>query len=259
MKVFVVKGKVLLIVLLALICAIVPSTAIIATVAGKEVKELPIYSVKTDEKKVAISFDCAWGTQYTDKLLSIMQEENVKSTFFMVEFWTNKNPEYVKKISDLGHEIGTHSATHPEMSKLSTEKIKAELTSSANAITKITGKKVELFRPPFGDYNNNVINSARELNLYTIQWDVDSLDWKNLSAKEITSRVLKGVNNGSIVLFHNNGLHTATALPDIIKALKAQGYQFVTIGELIYRENYKIDNTGKQYPIKSTKNSASAW
>lgn len=258
MKVFVVKGKVLLIVLLALICAIVPSTAIIATVAGKEVKELPIYSVKTDEKKVAISFDCAWGTQYTDKLLSIMQEENVKSTFFMVEFWTNKNPEYVKKISEFGHEIGTHSATHPEMSKLSTEKIKAELTSSANAITKITGKKVELFRPPFGDYNNNVINSARELNLYTIQWDVDSLDWKNLSAKEITSRVLKGVNNGSIVLFHNNGLHTATALPDIIKALKAQGYQFVTIGELIYRENYKIDNTGMQYPIKSTINSASA-
>lgn len=258
MKVFVVKGKVLLIVLLALICAIVPSTAIIATVAGKEVKELPIYSVKTDEKKVAISFDCAWGTQYTDKLLSIMQEENVKSTFFMVEFWTNKNPEYVKKISDLGHEIGTHSATHPEMSKLSTEKIKAELTSSANAITKITGKKVELFRPPFGDYNNNVINSARELNLYTIQWDVDSLDWKNISAKEITSRVLKGVNNGSIVLFHNNGLHTATALPDIIKALKAQGYQFVTIGELIYRENYKIDNTGMQYPIKSTINSAFA-
>ena len=247
MKIFVIKCKTLIIVLLALVLVALPSTVIISTVAGKEVKKLPIYAVKTDEKKVAISFDCAWGVDYTDKLLSIMQEENVKSTFFMVEFWTNKYPEYVKKISDLGHEIGTHSSTHPEMSKLSVEKIKEELTKSSNAITNITGKKVELFRPPFGDYNNAVITSASELGLYTIQWDVDSLDWKNLSSTEITSRVLKGVQNGSIVLFHNNGLHTATALIDVIKSLKAQGYEFVTIGELIYRENYGIDNTGRQY------------
>lgn len=247
MKIFVIKGRALLIIFLALILVAVPSTAIISSVAGKEARLLPIYAVKTDDKKVAISFDCAWGTEYTDKLLSIMQEENVKSTFFMVEFWTNKYPDYVKNISDAGHEIGTHSSTHPEMSKLSAEKIKEELTKSSNAITNITGKKVELFRPPFGDYNNTVISTAKELGLYTIQWDVDSLDWKNLSSAEITSRVLKGVTNGSIVLFHNNGLHTATALVDVIKSLKAQGYQFVTIGELIYRENYGIDNTGRQY------------
>ncbi len=240
----------------ALILALVIVTLLIAVFGGgfavksaftTEKRLLPIYSVKTDDKKIAISFDCAWGTDYTDTLLSIMEEENVKCTFFTVQFWTEKYPEYVKKISSKGHEIGTHSKTHSHMSKLSYEDIKAELTSSSQKITELTGKKVELFRPPFGEYNNLLISTAKELGLYTIQWSVDSLDWKNLSAQEITSRVLKGIDNGAIVLFHNNGLHTAKALPSIIKAVKAQGYEFVPIGDLIYKENYDIDTTGRQY------------
>jgi polysaccharide deacetylase family sporulation protein PdaB len=207
---------------------------------------LPIYSVETDKKVVALTFDCAWGTDYTDELLSVMQSESVKSTFFTVQFWAEKHPDYLKKISDLGHEIGTHSQTHSHMSELSKDKILSEFSSSVTAIESVTGKKVDLFRAPFGDYNNQLIQTATESGLYTIQWDVDSLDWKNISAQSITERVLKGVKNGSIILFHNNGLHTAKALPSIIKALKAQGYQMVTIGELIYRENYSIDTNGRQ-------------
>lgn len=213
---------------------------------GKQKRDLPIYNVKTEEKKIAISFDCAWGVDYTDKLLSIMEKEGVKCTFFMVEFWAKKHPDYVKKIYDAGHEIGTHSSTHPYMSKLSEQAIIKELSSSKKVIEDITGNKVIVFRPPYGDYNNLLIQTAKTLGLYTIQWDVDSLDWKDLSSIEITSRVVKRVKNGSIVLFHNQGLHTAEALPSIIKQLKNKGYQFVPIGELIYKENYYIDSNGTQ-------------
>ncbi len=213
---------------------------------GGNLKKLPIYSVKTDEKRIAISFDCAWGTDYTDRLLAIMKAENIKCTFFMVEFWTEKHPDYVKKISDAGHEIGTHSATHPYMSKLDEAAIVKELTSSSQAIERVTGKKVELFRPPYGDYDDLLIDTASELGFYSIQWSVDSLDWKDLSAAKITERVLKRIKNGSIILCHNQGLHTAEALPAIIKGAKAAGYEFVPIGELIYRDNYRMSADGAQ-------------
>ncbi len=214
---------------------------------GSNLRKLPIYYVKREDKKIAISFDCAWGTTYTDELLSIMEKENIKCTFFMVEFWAEKYQDYVKKISDSGHEIGTHSATHPYMSKLKKNSIIKELTTSSRTIENITGKKVEVFRPPYGDYNDLLIDTAKEMGLYTIQWDVDSLDWKNLSAKEIEKRVVSKVKSGSIVLFHNQGLHTAKALPEIIKRLKEKGYTFVPIGELIYRENYQMAVDGAQY------------
>lgn len=210
---------------------------------------LPIYYVKTEQKKIAISFDCAWGVDYTDKLLETMDQEQVKCTFFMVEFWTKKYPDYVKKIFDYGHEIGTHSATHPHMSKLSKADIERELSTSTEAIESITSKKVEVFRAPYGEYNNLLINTAKEKGLYTIQWDVDSLDWKDLTAEQICSRVLSRVKNGSIVLFHNQGLHTHEALPIIISELKNQGYEFTSIGDLIYRDNYKMGADGAQIKL----------
>ena len=210
-------------------------------------RSLPIYSVEKEEKKISISFDCAWGTEHTDDLLREMERSNVRCTFFMVQFWTEKYPEYVKKIDEAGHEIGTHSKTHPYMSKLSESEIREELASSSGAITAVTGKKVELFRPPYGDYDNLLIDTSNSMGLYPIQWDVDSLDWKNLSATDIAMRIINGVKPGSIILCHNNGLHTAEALPLIFSTLQNRGYEFVPIGELIYRENYAIDSAGKQY------------
>ena len=207
---------------------------------------LPIYSVGTAEKKLSISFDCAWGVEYTDKLLETMEKHGVKCTFFAVEFWVEKYPEYAKKIVEAGHELGTHSKTHPYMSKLAADEVRTELTSSSSAIERVTGVKPTLFRPPYGDYNNTLIDEATKLGLYTIQWDVDSLDWKNLSATEIALRVINGAKEGSIILCHNNGLHTAEALPMIFSTLQNRGYEFVPIGELIYKENYTIDHTGKQ-------------
>lgn len=208
---------------------------------------LPIYSVQTDEKKVAISFDCAWGVDHTDELLDVMQKNDIRCTFFAVEFWVEKYPEYAKKIVDMGHELGTHSRSHPYMSKLTKQEILDELTTSSAAIERVTGQKVTLFRPPYGDYNNLLIESCAQMGLYPIQWDVDSLDWKNLSASEIALRVVNGTKNGSIILCHNNGLHTAEALPIIFSTLKNKGYSFVPISELIYKDNYTLDHNGRQH------------
>ena len=249
------KKKVIAWVLAVLVTA-ATLTALFATDAhavfyGSNLKKLPIYSVETEEKKLSISFDCAWGVDYTDKLLSAMEKEGVRCTFFTVEFWAEKYPEYLKKISDAGHEIGTHSATHPKMSKLSASAIDRELKTSVAAIENVIGKKVELFRPPFGDYNDLLIERAEKAGLYTVQWSVDSLDWKDLSAKAIENRVLSAVKNGSIVLFHNQGLHTAEAIPTILKTLKARGYEFVPIGELIYRSDYYMRPDGTQAKSKS--------
>ena len=220
--------------------------ATVANVKANATRSLPIYSVEREDKKIAISFDCAWGTEYTDTILRYLAQNDMKCTFFAVQFWVEKNPEYAKKIVEAGHELGTHSRTHSYMSKLSESEISDELKTSSDAIERITGQRPTLFRAPYGDYDNLVIDTAKKAGLYTIQWDVDSLDWKNLSATEIVLRVVNGVKSGSVILCHNNGLHTAEALPMIFSTLKNRGYQFVPIGELIYKENYTIDLSGRQ-------------
>ena len=212
--------------------------------AGK--RSLPIYSVGRDDNKIAISFDCAWGVDSTDEILKHLEEKKVKATFFTVQFWAEKYPDYLKKVSDAGHEVGTHSATHSYMSKLSESEIRKEFETSCAAIEKVIEKEVTLFRPPYGDYDDLLIDTATAMGLYSIQWDVDSLDWKDLSASDIAERIVSRTKSGSIILCHNNGLHTAEALPIVIDKLRANGFEFVPIGELIYKENYTIDATGKQ-------------
>lgn len=222
------------------------SESIYAFSYNKTVRKLPIYSVKRDDKKIAISFDCAWGNEFTKQLLDYMDEYGVKCTFFCVSFWAEKYPDDLKEIIKRGHEVGTHSKTHPQMSKLNEKQIKDELEYSCGAIEKITGTKPILFRPPFGDYDDLLIETASSLNLYTIQWDVDSLDWKDLSSGDIAKRVINKTKSGSIILCHNNGKHTAESLPLIFSTLKAQGYEFVKISDLIYKEDYTIDHSGAQ-------------
>lgn len=206
----------------------------------------PIYAVDTQEKKVAISFDACWGAEYTRPILDILKKYNVKTTFFLVNIWIEDYPELVKTIVAEGHEIGLHSATHPDFAKLSEAQMVRELQDNYDAIVRVSGFKPILFRPPFGSYNNTVIQVCQGMGLHVIQWDVDSLDWKDLSAAEIHQRVVKQVKPGSIVLFHNNGKHTAAALPGIIETLQREGYEIVPISQLIYLENYYVDHNGIQ-------------
>jgi len=211
-----------------------------------EGKELPIYCVDTKEKKIAISFDCAWGNEHTKPILDILDQYDVKTTFFMVQFWAEKYPDDVKEIKSRGHEIGNHSSTHPNMAKLSTEDMIKELKGAEGAIEQIIGEKPTVFRPPFGAYSNSLIETCKANGYYVIQWDVDSLDWKDITTEQIVDRVTRNVKPGSIVLFHNNAEHVEDYLPVILSKLQADGYKIVPIGQLIMKEKYHMDHAGKQ-------------
>ena len=249
MKIWVItkgRGVVILIAFVVAITMISLVKTESVAVSGKA-RDLPIYCVDKGEEKIAsISFDAAWGNEDTEQLIKILGEFDVKATFFVVGEWVDKYPESVKALSDAGHEIMNHSNTHPHMTKLSKEKMKKELTECNNKIEAVTRVKPTLFRAPYGDYNNEVIQTIRECGCYTIQWDVDSLDWKDLSAGEITKRVTERLAPGSIVLFHNAAKNTPEALPQILTKVREEGYTLVPISQLIYTENYKIDNSGRQ-------------
>lgn len=209
-------------------------------------RKLPIYNVQTQEKKVAISFDAAWGDDKTMEILDNLDKYHVKATFFLVKFWAEKYPQDVAEIQKRGHEIGNHSATHPDMTGLSSEKIVSELKDTSDAIESITGKKTTLFRPPFGAYDNHVIEACEGEGYKVIQWSVDSLDWKDISTEQIVERVTRNVKSGDIILFHNNAERVNEYLPLVLKSLQDQGFEIVPIGKLIYYKNYHMDHAGKQ-------------
>lgn len=218
--------------------------------AAATARQLPIYCVQRSEKVVALTFDAAWGNEDTQQLIDILGQYNVPATFFLVGDWVDKYPESVKALSDAGHSIQNHSNTHPYLTQCSADTVISELNACNDKIEAITGVRPTLIRPPYGDYNDTVVNTVRSIGMEPIQWDVDSLDWKELSAPEITRRVLDGAQPGSIILFHNAALHTPEALPDIIDSLMREGYTFVTVNDLILTGDYTIDHTGRQCPAK---------
>lgn len=209
-------------------------------------KEIPIYSVDTSEKKIALTFDVSFGTDYTDKIMDILEKNNVKATFFVVGEWAEKNPDKVKKIFDKGFEIGNHSNSHIKLTGLKKNKIKEEVLEGSEKIKKITGVSTDLFRMPYGEYDSEVVKTVEKAKHTCIQWDVDSMDLKNPGTYFIYNNVLNTVDNGSIVLFHADMEQTPLVLDRIIKELKARGYSLVTASDLIYKGNYYIDHTGRQ-------------
>ena len=164
----------------------------------------------------------------------------------MVGEWVDKYPEAVKKIYEAGHEIGSHSNTHPHVNNLSAEKNLEEINLSVNKIEKITGSKTTLYRAPYGEYNDTVIKTAQENGYYTIQWNLDTLDYEGKTGEEMWNRIKGKLQNGSIILSHNGTKHTADSLDMLIKNIKSQGYDIVKVSELIYKDNYYINNNGTQ-------------
>lgn len=222
------------------------------TMAQKPTRKLPIYCVEQEDKKIAISFDAAWGADDTDDLLRILEKHNVKTTFFLVGDWVKRYPEEVKRIAAAGHEIGNHSDTHPHVGKMSKDAIKKEIMAAHQRVKEVTGIDMNLFRPPYGEYNNTVIEAAEECGYYTIQWDVDSLDWKEYGVDPLIRQVLdhKHLGSGSIVLFHNNAKYTKDALDSILQGLKDKGFEIVPVSQLILKENYYMDHEGRQKPLQ---------
>lgn len=234
--------------LILLACSFGGDEALAAVFFGGT-RKLPIYCTENNSRQIAITFDAAWGSDKTEKIIEILKENDISATFFLVGMWVDSNEELTKKLSDEGFEIGTHSNTHPDMTKLSSAQMELELQESKKKIENVTGKMVTLFRAPYGAYNNNLISVCERLNLQTIQWDVDSLDWKGISASTITSNIIKKVDSGSIILCHNNADYIVEALPSIISTLKARGFEFVHVSDLLLTGDYKIDNTGRQVKV----------
>lgn len=249
MKYLVITKKTLIILCSAVIAIIFISAGgfslLTSTVAAAK-KSLPIYSVETDKKQVALTFDAAWGADDTQQLIDIFEKYNVKATFFVVGDWAQRFPQSVKALSNAGHSIQNHSLNHKKYSTLSSAEIKDDIAACNELIASLTGTNPTLIRTPYGDYNNESIDTINSLGLYPIQWDTDSLDYKKLSVDNIVKRVVNAVQNGSIVLFHNDVENTPKALPVIIENLQKQGYSFVTVDELIYKDNYTIDASGRQ-------------
>lgn len=196
-----------------------------------------------------------WGADDTDELLSILNKNNVKATFFLCGYWVDKYPNEVKKIFESGHDIGNHSDTHPHGAQISLEQNKENIMACHQKIKNLLGIDMFLYRPPFGEYNDTVLKAAKECDYYPIQWDIDSLDWKEYGVQAEIDKVLnhKHLGNGSIILFHNDAKYTPECLDDIIKGLKEKGYEIVPISQLIHKENYYLDHEGRQIP-KTEKN-----
>lgn len=220
----------------------------LAVFAGLQ-KELPVYSVSREDKKIALTIDAAWADDKTEFILETLDKYNVKATFFLCGFWAEKYPDIVKRIDAEGHQIGNHTATHPHMNKLSSQQIIDELKKFDDILESIIGKRSTLFRAPYGEYNDNVITTVRNAGYEVIQWDIDTVDWREeRSAETILNSVLPKLKSGSIILSHNNGFKIEQYLPTLIETALGQGYEFVTIGELLLDGPTIIDVNGVQKP-----------
>lgn len=209
-------------------------------------KQLPVYSVDTKEPNVALTINCAWNADDIDLILQTLEKQQVKVTFFMVGNWIEENEEAAKKIHAAGHELANHSYSHPHINNLSYDKNLEQVNKCSELIKKITGKPSILYRGPYGEYNDTVIQAAKDANHTTIQWSIDTLDYKALTGEQMWDRIEAKLENGSIILMHNGTENTANSLDMIITKIKEKGYHLVPISELIYKDNYVIDNNGKQ-------------
>lgn len=251
MKFILIKKRAMLAIVLAILCVGLicfgySGNNFASVYFGDSVKLYPIYRVDTTEAKVALTFDAAWGADKTEGILEILDEFDIVATFFLVGFWVDKYPEQTRQIAQSGCEIGSHSFNHPDMTKLTASQMKQEITSTTQSLHNVLPDlEVKLFRPPFGAYNDTLINTLGELGMTGIQWDVDTLDWKGYNSSQVIDRVSSNVQNGSVILCHNNADFVLDNTRLIITTLLNRGYEFVTVSELVDGVNSVEMGVGK--------------
>lgn len=237
-------------IIILLIWAVVLAGVVFATLRTSTVyavnDKLPVYCVDSDTREAAITFNCAWDDTGIDSLLELLREENIKCTFFFVGTFADEYPEAVRKIYNDGHEIANHSMKHNDPVKQQFDEIVRDINACNELLYSLTGVMPALYRAPSGSYDEKTVEAAVSLGLTAVQWDVDSIDWKNPSKEKIISRVTDKVTNGSIILFHTGKTNTLEAMPSVIEKLKEEGYSLVRVSDmLLYGETY-LDNTGRQ-------------
>ena len=192
--------------------------------------------VTTDEKKIALTFDDGPHYKYTDEILDILEKYGVKATFFVIGVNAERHPEKVKRIASSGHEIGNHTYSHPHLKKVSAQELEAEIEKASEVISRLTGKKPVLFRPPEGYCGADVSSTAKKSGCDVILWSHDTRDWAHTPSETISQRILDGVGCGDIILFHDfitPDTPTPSSLETVIPRLIERGYEFVSVSELI--------------------------
>lgn len=244
------EGLLLTVVFLLLTAAAlsVPAAVYISASAGEAM--LPVYRVERSDQLLSLTFDAAWGNEDIREILAILEKHQIRATFFVTGDWASAYPEEIRVITAAGHDIGNHSATHPRMTELSEESMKRELLSVQETVRELTGQQMSLFRAPYGEYNNRLLQTAAACGYQTIQWSVDSEDWREYGVEEIVEAVTKSrdLGSGAIILMHSGAKYTRDALEAVILTLEEAGYQFVPVSELIYTDHFRIDASGKQIP-----------
>ncbi len=215
------------------------------TVSGT-VQPAPIARVADAPGLVGLSFDVAWGDDQTEEILEVLDIYGIQATFFVTNTWMNAYPELTVEISQKGHELGLHSATHPYFSALTKEGVKKELRENSKMVERITGQQAKFFRPPYGDYNNNVLAVAGEMGLVTVGWAVDGGDWQALSTRKICDNVLVQAKAGDIIMLQNNNKQTVAALKEIFNTWQEQGIRPVPLGVMVRTQDYFVDYDGVQ-------------
>ncbi len=218
-----------------------------ALVSANSSKQLPVYCVDTAENKVALTMNCAWNADDIDSILETLSKHNCHITFFVVGDWVTKYPDAVKKIHDAGHEIGNHSDSHPHVNNMTLENNIQQIKDCSDKIEKITGSKTTLYRGPYGEYNDTVIEAAKNSNHLTIQWSIDSLDYKALTCEQMWERIEPKLSAGSIILMHNGTENTALSLDTLLSNIESKGYEIVKVSDIVYSSDYTIDNNGVQH------------
>ena len=190
------------------------------------------------------------GADNTQKILDVLADYGVKATFFVVGNWADQYPEQAKAIVDSGCELMNHSNAHDHYNSLTAEQIIKDVNTCNDKLEALTGVRPTLIRCPFGEYDDHVISAIRSMGMEPIQWDVDSLDWKNRGAQEIINRATK-VKSGDIVLFHNDSQYILDALPAVLKYYAENGYSVVPISEILLTGETTIDIQGRQQPVST--------
>ncbi|MGL4655637.1 MAG: polysaccharide deacetylase family protein [Sarcina sp.] len=244
--------KKIIIVIIAILIVSIQTIKVLAV--QKDYKEkVPIFSVDTQEKLVALTFDLNWAQpDEVYNILDVLEKYNVKSTFFVIGKWVEYpkgNDVKLKAVANRGHEIANHSYEHPNFLKINRKQIEKQIVMTEKIIYDITGKNSKYFRFPSGAYTSEGVEVINSMGLTCVQWSNDSLDWKNKGLDFEYNNVMKDIKPGDIVLFHNNGKFTAKNLDKIIPLLQKDGYKLVTIDEMLHKKEFFIDENGKQFKI----------
>lgn len=226
--------------------------AVLAATAARPVsaapRRLPVYSVERADRKIALTFNCAWGDETTDAVLSILKKHGIRATFFFVGSFAEQYPQSVKKIANAGHAVGNHSMRHRDPTAMTREELQADMAACNRLLESLTGLPVRLYRAPSGSYDGKTVETAEALGMTAIQWSADSVDWKNITPEKMVQRVCSKTFPGGILLFHLGKENTVEALPDLLRELEAAHYEFCTVEELLLSGGSYVDPNGRQRP-----------